>query len=89
MASDLVSVVAAADVVALAAVDHIVDRRELLDLAARDAPRLLDDPGQAAILTIGLVLDFLEHFFGEVERLFALVGRRHVVLQTRFELLCG
>jgi hypothetical protein len=57
--------------------EHVVDGREAHDLAARDPPRLLHDPGQRPILAVRLDLDLVQHVLGEVQGLLALVGSRH------------
>src|SRR5262249_36260691 len=62
-------------VVVLAAVD-LVDARKLSDFEARDLPRALHDPGERAVQPRRLVLDLLQHLFGEVEALLALVRAR-------------
>src|SRR5512135_199301 len=63
----------------------VIHRREAHDLAPRDAPRLLDDPREGAILTVGLCLDLVEHVLGEIQGLLSLVGAGHQLSMS----VCG
>src|SRR4029079_8945543 len=52
-------------------------RGVLHDLFAGDLPGLLNDPRERTVLTSRLILDLLQHLFGKVQALFALVGTAH------------
>src|SRR5512137_69115 len=47
--------------------EHVVHRREPHDFGPGDLPRLLHDPGERPVLTVGLLLDLVQHVLGEVE----------------------
>src|SRR5712692_3431799 len=56
---------------------HVIDRGKGFDPIARDLPGLLNHPGERAILTVGFLLNLLQHFLREVERLLSFVGTSH------------
>ena len=49
----------------------------LHDLLAGDLPGFLDNPRQGPVLPGRFVLDFLQHVFGKIEGLLALIGAGH------------
>src|SRR6266700_2934615 len=55
----------------------LVYRGILHDLLAGDLPGFLDDPREGPVLPGRLLLDLLQHFFGEVETLFSFIGTAH------------
>src|SRR6266542_3370424 len=56
---------------------EFIDRWILHDVLAGELPGLLDDPAERAVLSSRLVLDFLQHLFGEVQALLPLVAAGH------------
>src|SRR5262249_14366040 len=56
---------------------EFIDRRILHDVLPGQLPGLLDDPGQRTVLTRCFVLNFLQHFLGEVQALLTLVATGH------------
>src|ERR1700687_954827 len=56
---------------------HVIDRGKGFDPIARDLPGLLNHPRERAILTVGFLLNFFQHFLREVERLLSFVGTSH------------
>lgn len=52
----------------------VVHARDLADLGTSKLPSSLHNPRQGTIKASGLILDFLEHNFREVEALFPLVA---------------
>src|ERR1700756_3290969 len=56
---------------------EFIDGRILHDVLAGELPGLLDDPRERTGLTGRFVLDLLQHLFGEVKALLALVAAGH------------
>src|SRR5438132_14329984 len=57
---------------------ELIHRRILHNVFAGQLPGLLHDPRQRAILSGRFVLNLLQHLFGKIETLFALVRTSHL-----------
>src|SRR5205085_6240745 len=56
---------------------EFIHRGVLHDFLAGNLPGFLNDPRERTVLTSRLILDLLQHLFGKVQALLALVGTAH------------